>query len=49
MRRYFFEPIDPGNRKDAGFLVDFEFVAVGCLDFFTVREPDHEHKVPLDR
>ena len=49
MRCNFLEPVDPGNRKDTGFLVNFEFVAIGSLNFFTVREPDYEHDVPLER
>lgn len=48
MRRNFLEPVDPGNRKHAGFLVNFEFIAVGSLNFFTVRKPDYEHDVPLE-
>jgi hypothetical protein len=48
MRGDFLEPVDPGNRKDAGFLVNFELIAVGSLNFFAVGEPDHEHGVPLE-
>jgi hypothetical protein len=43
MRRYFLEPVDSGNGKHAGFLVDFQFVPVGSLNFFTARESDYEH------
>jgi hypothetical protein len=48
MRCDFFESIHPGDRKHPGFLVYFKFVAVGSLNFFTVREPDDEHGVPLE-
>jgi hypothetical protein len=48
MRANFLEPVDPGNRKDPGFLVNFELIAVGSLNFFTVCEPDYEHDVPLE-
>ena len=47
MRRNFLEPVDPGNRKHAGFLVNFELIGLGSLNFFTVREADYEHGVPL--
>jgi hypothetical protein len=48
VRRYFLEPVDPGNRKNAGFLVNFQLVAVGTLNFFAVREADYEHALPLE-
>jgi hypothetical protein len=43
MRCDFLESVDAGNRRDTGLLVDFELVAFGCLDFFAIRKPDHEH------
>jgi hypothetical protein len=44
----FLEPVHPGNRKDPGFLADFQLIAIGSLDFFAVREPDYEHDLPLE-
>ncbi|BAX93521.1 hypothetical protein MSG_03386 [Mycobacterium shigaense] len=48
MRSYFLEPVDSGNGKNAGLLVDFQFITIGSLNFFTVRESDYEHGVPLE-
>src|ERR1700730_9106937 len=47
VRRYFLEPVDPGNAEHASFLIDGELVAVQCVDLFSVKESDDEHDAVL--
>jgi hypothetical protein len=47
VRRYFLEPVDTVNAQHPGLFVDFEFVALSCGDFFSIKKPDHEHDAVL--
>lgn len=47
MRRDFLKPVDARNAEHAGFLVDREFVALGRVDLFSVKESDDEHDAVL--
>jgi hypothetical protein len=45
VRRYLLVPIDPVNAQHASLFIDLELVALGRVDFFSVKESDNKHDV----